>query len=270
MREKKDKVSVIIPMYNARNTILKALNSVINQTYKVVFEIIVINDGSKDGSSEIVADFIIHNQGEIEILLINKQNGGVSSARNVGLMRARGNWIALLDSDDEWLPNKLQRQFDILKLNPEIDFLGTTRNSERINRIFCKKFSKLTKITTKNLLLRFVFVVPTVLFKREILDDVGYFDETLKYAEEGNYFLRIASKYNCYLLNESLAITGGGKAHFGESGLSGNIREMERGELRNIKFAFLKGWINLIEYLFITFFSLLKYLRRVIIVNKTR
>jgi len=270
MSEKNNTVSVIIPMYNARNTILRALNSVINQTYEVVLEILVIDDGSKDNSSKIVADFISNNHGNIEIKLIHKQNGGVSSARNFGLQRARGNWIALLDSDDEWLPNKLHRQFEEIDRNGDIDFIATTRNGERINSILWKKLSNLSKITVKNLLIRFVFVVPTVLFKRSILEEVGYFDERLKYAEEGNYFIRIASKFNCYLLNESLVITGGGKAHFGESGLSGNIKEMEKGELRNMRYAYDSKLINLIEYLFVVTFSLLKYFRRVLIVKFLR
>lgn len=259
------KISVVIPMYNAEKTIVKVLNSVTQQSFLPI-EIIIVNDGSTDNSLHIVQDYIKDNK-VVPIQLIDKKNGGVSSARNIGMQRSKGEWIALLDSDDEWLPNKLQRQKTIIETNPKIDFLGTTRNQEIIKRILWKKLGTLTKITPKNLMVRFVFVVPTVIFKRKILETVGFFDESQKYAEDGNYFIRIASCNECYLLNESLVITGGGKAHFGESGLSGNIVEMEKGELQNLKFSYKNKIINSFEYVLLIIFSVLKFIRRWIIVK---
>ena len=252
-------------MYNAEKTIISVLDSVQNQSF-LPHEIIIVNDGSKDQSLQIVEKYKEENQ-KITIHIFDKKNGGVSSTRNLGMKMAQGDWIALLDSDDVWLPHKLERQKQILEENPHIDFLGTTRNDETIQSILWKKLGNLTKISAKNLLIRFVFVVPTIVFKREILHDVGYFDENQKYAEEGNYFIRIAHKRECYLLNESLVITGGGKAHFGESGLSGNILEMEKGELKNIKDSLDLKIINIFEYFLIVLFSLMKYLRRVIIIK---
>jgi hypothetical protein len=125
----------------------------------------------------------------------------------------------------------------------------------------------LTKITPRLLLYKFVFVVPTVIFKRSILDTVGYFDENQRYAEEGNYFIRISNRFNCYLLNESLVLTGGGKAHFGGSGLTGNLSEMEKGELSNLKYAFKSHIVSIFEYPFLVVFSILKYFRRILIVK---
>ncbi|WP_228458238.1 glycosyltransferase family 2 protein [Chryseobacterium schmidteae] len=259
------KVSIVIPMYNAEKTIVNVLNSVQNQTF-LPYEIIVVNDGSTDQSLQIVQKYKEENK-KITIHVFDKKNGGVSSARNLGMRMTQGDWIALLDSDDVWLEHKLERQKQILEANPHIDFLGSTRNEETIQNILWKKLGKLTKISAKNLLVRFVFVVPTIIFKREILHSVGYFDESQKYAEEGNYFIRIAQKKECYLLNESLVITGGGKAHFGESGLSGNILEMEKGELKNIKDSLNFKIINIFEYFLIVLFSLMKYFRRVIIIK---
>lgn len=260
-------ISVIIPMYNAEKTIENCINSVFNQTYKGEIEIIVINDGSRDDSQLIVEALIKNCTSEISIKLVNKQNEGVSKARNSGIKLANGNWIALLDSDDEWLPNKLEKQIQILNENPKIDFLGANRNGEYFNRILWKKLSYLNLISPRLLLVKFIFVVPTVIFKKEIVSDVGYFDETQKYAEEGNYFIRIAQKYNCYLLNESLVFTGGGKAHFGHSGLSSNLKEMERGELKNLKDALDIKIINHFQYSCLVIFSLLKYFRRIVIVR---
>ena len=259
------KISVVIPMYNAEKTILNVLESVHNQTFSP-YEIVIVNDGSTDQSLQIVQKYKEENK-KIPIQLIDKKNGGVSSARNLGMKVAQGDWIALLDSDDVWLPHKLERQKQILNANPQIDFLGTSRNDETIKSILWKKLGNLTKISPKNLMVKFVFVVPTVIFKKEIVETVGFFDENQKYAEEGNYFIRIATTNSCYFLNESLVITGGGKAHFGESGLSGNILEMEKGELKNLKYSYNVQIINTLEYVFLYAFSVLKYIRRCIIVK---
>lgn len=260
------KISVIIPMYNSSTTILRTLNSIKNQTL-LPFEVIIIDDGSIDESATIVEDFISNNS-ILNIHFIKKTNGGVSTARNIGLKFAKGDWIALLDSDDEWLSNKLERQIQVITANPTIDFLGTNRNDEHFDIILWKKMNSLTRISPKLLMVKFIFVVPTVIFRKKIINDIGYFDESQKYAEEGNYFIRIAQKYNCFLLNESLVITGGGKAHFGHSGLSGNLKEMEKGELKNIKDALNLKIINTLEFYCLSCFSILKYLRRIVIIKK--
>ena len=258
-------ISVVIPMYNSSETILSTLNSLKNQTCSP-FEIIVVDDGSTDDSTIIVENFLVNNS-ILNVKLIKKLNGGVSSARNVGMKEAKGDWIALLDSDDVWLPNKLQRQIEVLNNNLEIDFLGTNRNGEYFENILWKKLNALTKISPRLLLVKFIFVVPTIIFKKEIISSIGYFDETQKYAEEGNYFIRIAQKFNCFLLNESLVMTGYGKAHFGHSGLSGNLKEMEKGELKNLKDALNLKIINHFEYSCLVAFSILKYFRRIVIVK---
>lgn len=258
------KISVVIPMYNSEKTIVATLDSVFHQTY-LPTEIIIVNDGSLDNSLNIVKDYISKHI-EILVVLIDKENGGVSSARNAGMKVAKGDWIALLDSDDEWLPNKLQRQKEVLEQNPQIDFLGCNRNGEFFKNVMFKKLNLLSQIKPKDLMFKFLFVVPTVIFKRIIIDKIGFFDETQRYAEEGNYFIRISNKYNCYLLNESHVITGGGKNHFGDSGLTANLYEMEKGELKNLIFALKNDIINIFEFIFFTIFSILKYFRRVIIV----
>jgi glycosyltransferase involved in cell wall biosynthesis len=186
------------------------------------------------------------------------------------MQMASGKYIALLDSDDVWESNKIERQMQIFTENPQIDFLGTTRNDEYFKKILWKEFHLLTKISAKFLMVKFIFVVPTVIFKSSIINDIGYFDDHQRYAEEGKYFIAIANKYNCYLLNESLVTTGSGKAHFGVSGLSANIKEMEKGELKNLKYAHDSQIINLVEYYALVIFSVLKYSRRLLIVKTLR
>ena len=120
-------ISVIIPLYNAENTILAALDSVKNQEGDFDFEIMVVNDGSTDKSAEKVQQFIDENP-QLNIQLIHQDNKGVSSARNAGLRLANGEWVAFLDSDDVWLPHKTKVMMKVLTENPEIDFLVALAN----------------------------------------------------------------------------------------------------------------------------------------------
>ena len=117
------------------------------------------------------------------------------------------------------------------------------------------------------MLLKTFLVTPSVIFKKKILDNTGFFDEQQKFAEEGDYWIRICNKNNCYLVNESLVITGGGKPNFGFSGLSSNLWQMEKGELKNMKTALNLKIINIFEYFFLVIYSIAKFIRRLIIVK---
>ena len=117
------KISVLIPMFNSKKTIVSAIDSVLYQTYTEGIEIIVVNDGSKDGCEKIVEDIILNNQTNQIIRLINQSNCGVSSARNKGLREANGEYIAFLDSDDTWHPKKLEIVISLMEEN-KISFLG--------------------------------------------------------------------------------------------------------------------------------------------------
>lgn len=108
------KVSVIIPVYNCENFIEETLKSVLSQTYKD-FEVIVVDDDSKDRTGEIVN--VIKDK---RIVYIHQENGGVSMARNNGILNSKGEYIALLDHDDLWLPEKLERQMPTLESNSKI------------------------------------------------------------------------------------------------------------------------------------------------------
>ncbi|WP_134090004.1 glycosyltransferase family A protein [Olivibacter sp. XZL3] len=263
-------VSVVIPMYQAERSIRKTLASVVNQRYRPL-EVIIVNDGCRDKSVQEVQSFIeTQSATAISFQLLNQENRGVSAARNLGMRKAKGAFIALLDADDEWLPSKLERQMAVLQANPAIDFLGTTRNGEHWKRWIFKEFQHLTPISARLLLYKTFFVTPTVLFKREILEKTGYFDEQQRYAEEGNFWIRVCKQHHCVLLNESLVITGDGKPNFGFSGLSSNLKEMEKGELRNMRLGYKLGIVGFLEYIFLVFYSLMKYIRRLVIVKLRR
>lgn len=261
-------VSVIIPVFNASDTIISTLESVRCQTYSN-FEIIIVNDGSTDDSEHLINNYILL-YSTLDVKFINQLNGGVSKARNVGMKLAKGDFIALLDSDDEWLENKLERQIEIINDNPGIDFLGTNRNAEHFENFMNLKFKEVTKISAKNLLYKMFFLTPTVIFKKDILKDIGYFDESQSYCEDANYFIRIAIEKDCYLLNESLVITGGGKTHFEERGLSSNLWKMQMGEFVNLNYALRSKVINLFDYFIIFIYYIIKYFRRFFLVNMRR
>lgn len=104
-------VSIIMPMYNAGRFVREAIESVQQQDY-TNWELLVVNDGSSDNGPEIVTEMV---ENDARIILINKENGGIASARNAGIKAARGQYVAFLDSDDKWLPGKLSKQIELLK-----------------------------------------------------------------------------------------------------------------------------------------------------------
>jgi len=251
------KVSVIIPMYNSKDTIKSAIESVLNQTYKEPIEIIVVNDGSKDGCEKIVEKMIINNQTNRTIKLINKPNGGVSSARNRGIKEANGEYIAFLDSDDMWHPQKLELVFEALK-DDSIKFIG---HSYTLENNFDKKFNleKLSKVSFTKLLLKNFAVTPSIIIKKEICE---YFDETMTHTEDHELWLRIALKTDVHYLD--LPLTTLGRPTMTRGGLSANRWAMRKGELQMYKNIIRYKKSLTLLYPFLVIFSLAKHLRHII------
>ena len=251
-------------MYNASRTIERCINSVIAQTYNGNYEIIVINDGSKDNSLSIVESFIkTSNLSNVKI--INKTNGGVSSARNAGLKVANGNWIALLDSDDEWLPDKIAKQMEVLNSRPEIDFLGCNLVNQPTKLLWRFK-KRLMPIKLWELFVKFHPQTSTAIFKSSIIKEVGLYNEKMRYAEDGEYWVRICMKKNCWFISEQLVVFDGEKSGFGEGGLSGNLVEMQKGVERILKLAYSQKGINIFQYTLFFIYAKFKYFRRKFIV----
>lgn len=265
-------ISVVIPMYNSQDTILNAINGVVNQTrYDLIKEIIVINDGSTDDSLNIVEQFKEKNNNE-KIMIVNKKNGGVSSARNLGIEKASAEWIALLDSDDYWKVDKIEKQILVLKKYPDVVLLGTGRNKEELTigknidkdmNLFC--------LSLKNILFKVWPHTSTVLINRKKLLDCSLFDIQRKYSEDAQLWLKIASKYGkIHYISESLEIAGDDKPTFGYSGLSSNLDEMHKGCIMNINECLKRKDITIFEYLFFYFYEILKYKRRKLICRKSK
>jgi glycosyltransferase involved in cell wall biosynthesis len=253
-------ISVIIPMYNAERTIINALNSIKAQTVGMgEFEIIIIDDGSTDKSKNVTESYRKENP-EMNIQLLEQSNGGVSKARNVGLKVAKGEYIALLDADDEWLPEKTEKQLEYLQNKSlDIDFLATRRNNIKILPPY-RVENHLAEITFPKLLLRNEAQPSTVIFKRKVLENTGYFKDDQKYAEDLNYWMKASQNNKMYILDESLLIADGGKRTFGVSGLSANLSAMEDGFQKNLKEIYELKKINSIQYLSLKLFYKAKYL----------
>ena len=199
------KISVIIPTYNRKKTLARAIQSVINQSLSP-FEILIIDDGSNDGTEEWVKENFQN------IKYIYQNNHGVSSARNIGIENAYGDWIAFLDSDDEWLPNKLDKQVKAIDSNPKMKFFHTNeiwiRNGVRVNQM--KKHKKYGGYIFEKCLDICRISPSSVLIKKEVFDNIGNFDESLRVCEDYDLWLRITSKYSVVFLDIPLIYKYGG------------------------------------------------------------
>lgn len=246
-------------MFNAEASIVQTLSSVRNQTYEGPFEVFVINDGSADTSLALVDNYR-QKFPEMDIRVINQKNSGVSTARNKGLELAKGEYIALLDADDEWLENKTTRQLAIMDRNTEIDLLGTLRNANPILLPYRLNEQNLAEVTLKKLLIRNELQPSTVIFKRKVLENTGYFNAEQSHAEDVDYWMRATLQNNLYVLGEDLLIAGGGKRSFGFSGLSSNLKAMRNGYLNNIKRLHNANRIGLGAIFFYTLLYHFKYL----------
>jgi glycosyltransferase involved in cell wall biosynthesis len=199
------KISVIIPTYNRLESLLRALDSVLGQSYKS-FEIIVIDDGSTDKT----ADRIKQNYSDIKY--IYQSNTGVSAARNAGIKHSTGDWLGFLDSDDEWHKDKLMHQSTLLVKNPEYLIVHSDeiwiRNGIRINQK--KKHQKKSGYIFHDCLRLCVISPSSVIIHKSIFEDIGLFNQTLPACEDYDLWLRICSKYPVLCANKNLVYKYGG------------------------------------------------------------
>jgi glycosyltransferase involved in cell wall biosynthesis len=202
------KVSVIVPAYNAAHFLPAALDSVLRQTWRD-WEIVVADDGSTDDTRSVVEQRIPSFGGRLRYLF--QPNRGVSAARNAALHAATGQFIALLDADDVWLPTRLERGMDVfdrdrgtglvharvLRMDPNGTVLGTPPSPH-------PKF--LNGMIASHLYTRRAHVLcPTVLLRRECLDSAGCFDEQLRSTEDRDLWFRITRLFSCSYIDEPLA-----------------------------------------------------------------
>ena len=198
-------VSVVIPTYNRAHMIGDTLNSVLAQTYRN-FEIIVVDDGSTDNTPEVLTYY------GSPVHYVRCENRGKSAARNTGIRVARGDYIAFLDSDDLWLPNKLQAQMDVFDEQPDLKWVYSDcyMFDGQTGADICtwSSHSRLYAGNIFELLFQNNFIAsPTPVFRRQVFGEVGYFDETLQrhQPEDADMWLRTAAKFPIGLVSRPLA-----------------------------------------------------------------
>lgn len=200
------RVSVVIPTYNRARLICETLDSVLAQTYRD-FEIIVVDDGSTDGTQEVVSRY------GPSLRYLRQENAGPAAARNAGIRASGGEYVAFLDSDDLWLPRKLEEEMAVLASEPSCAWaycdveMFDGQNGRVIGR-----YGKLVHRPRQGwvprwLLLGDFVASPTPVVRRTVFEQVGYFDESdvLRHREDWDMWLRIAARYPVRYLPQVLA-----------------------------------------------------------------
>ncbi|ASI99975.1 glycosyltransferase family 2 protein [Thermococcus gorgonarius] len=218
-------VSVIIPTVQGRENLLKrAIQSVLNQTFQDL-EIIIVGNPEKESIQKSLKDD--------RIIILNEPNANVSEARNIGMKHARGEYIAFLDDDDEWIESKLEKQVKLFK-ESKIGLVYTHYLKILPNgTILREKQECISGKVYKKLITGNFIGTSTVMIRRDVIKRVGFFDESLKFAEDWDYWLRISQKYPVGCIPEPLA----------KYYLSSNLREKHRVYFSSFG-NFVKKWWN--------------------------
>jgi len=217
------RISVVIPSYNRRHTLERALRSVIEQT-SAVDEIILVDDGSTDDSAAMTAQLFP------DVKLIRQSNRGVSAARNSGIRAARHDWIALLDSDDSWLAHKIQSIREAARLHPGHVLFHSDeiwmRRGVRVNPM--QKHRKSGGWIFKQCLPLCAISPSASVLCKSTLQALGLFDETLPACEDYDMWLRLCHRFPVHFIEQALIIKYGGH----EDQLSRRYPAMDRYRVR--------------------------------------
>tara|TARA_Y100000590_G_scaffold465489_1_gene637935 strand:+ start:1251 stop:2189 length:939 start_codon:yes stop_codon:yes gene_type:complete len=195
-------VSVIIPAYNKAEYTLLTIKSVIKQTYKPI-EIIVVDDGSTDNTKKILEDF------SDKIKYIYQENSGASSARNLGTKKATGSYLAYLDCDDLYYPDKIKNSIEVLEKNKDYDFLYTNVDQiDETNKIVGEFPDILvhgkTGLIFEDLFLQNFICNSTLVIRKSCINKSGYFDEKIFVPADWDFLLRLSQNHQGFYLPDKL------------------------------------------------------------------
>jgi glycosyltransferase involved in cell wall biosynthesis len=256
-------VSVVIPAFRAKATIAEAIDSVARQTW-LPMEVIVVDDGSNDGTADFVKELALHYECDWLTVLELRDNQGAASARNAGWSAARGEFIAFLDADDRWHPNKIEYQYEYMRTHPDVALCGHEyRISPETEADLSLSYPALDEpIRPLRLLLFNPFVTPSVMVRANVpfrfMPGKRHTDDHLLWMEIALSGLRVVK------LSAPLALIS--KALYGEGGLSSQMWPMEKGELHNYWRLKETRRIGFLTAIGLMAFSLAKYVRRLFIV----
>ena len=243
-------ISVIIPHYNSGLDVKRAYESVLNQTL-LPAEIIIIDDCSLD-KSILIAIADNHNYTIIDLKMIFlEKNSGPSFARNLGVRSTKSDYIAFLDSDDVWLPNKLEIQYKIM-LDKNLKFSFHLYSAFPVNSLL--KESSLKKISLYSLAKKQIICTPTVMLEKKFFQE---FDEDLRYCEDFLCWVMTNNSNYFYMIDG--VFSNGFKRQYGDSGLSANLKEMHKGFLQVCYILWLKGYWKWWCFMYFVVLEYIKY-----------
>lgn len=225
-------ISVIIPVFNSEKTIQGTIESVLNQTF-TDFELLVINDGSQDTTLK-----IIDNIKDSRLKVFSYPNAGVSASRNRGISQANGEFISFLDSDDLWTADKLESQLKALQANPQAGVAYSWTNYIDESGKFLYPGNKFTlngNVYEQMLVQNFIESGSNVLIRREALDRVGGFDESLFGPEDWDLLIRLAAQYDFVVVPISQILY-----RMSANSISSSISRQEKASLKVIEKAFAR------------------------------
>ena len=225
---KPPRVSIIMPVYNVESFVAEAVQSVLNQTFQD-FELLIVDDGGSDNSLAICEAF-----SDPRISIIKQRNRGLAGARNTGIARARGDYVALLDSDDRWNPKKLALHVIHLDANRDVgvSYCGSRFIDQYGNLLRQRQSPKLSDITSEDILCRNpVGNGSAAVIRKSVLDIASfphpadpmrrcYFDEAFRQSEDIELWIRLALSFNCKFEGIAPALT---EYRIVAAGLSANI-----------------------------------------------
>lgn len=191
------KFSVVIPLYNGADFIEATLDTVLAQTY-TDYEVVMVNDGSPDNTDEVVKRYMADHS-DIKFVYLEQQNRGLGGARNTALRHASGDVIAILDQDDIWYPDKLEKIARVYKERPEVDVICHSQNVRKngeLARVF-RPGPNGEDVYRKLLFVENMLSTSAVTFRKKAIDEVGFFSEdreNFHFVEDFDLWLRMASK----------------------------------------------------------------------------
>lgn len=217
------KVSIIIPTYNGERFLDRTIKSVLNQTYQD-WELVIVDDFSNDNTRKIIKDWEAKDE-RIHSIFLTENSGGPAHPKNVGMGIAKGEYIAYLDHDDEWLPDKLEKQVNVLDKNTQIGFLSCEAliidiSGKIINRKIIPNIPESGELFPDILRTSFMFSNSSLLIRRKVIEQCGPRDESPEIggSEDTEYELRVAvAGYHFHIIHEPLF-----RHHIHKNNLSNN------------------------------------------------
>ncbi|MBD2693188.1 glycosyltransferase [Anabaena catenula] len=226
----KSVISVIIPVYNGEKTIRETLESVLNQSFSLI-EVIIINDGSTDATLEIIQSI-----SDSRLQVFSYPNSGIAVSRNRGIAKASGEYIAFIDADDLWKPDKLKFQVNTLEQNSEAAVAYSWCDHIDESSRFLRSGSRFTAngdVYSKLLVANFLENGSNPLIRADALASIGGFEASLSPAEDWDLWLRLARQYHFVVIPYPQVLY-----RISSTSLSSNILKMEVVSLQIIKCAF--------------------------------